>query len=207
MGLPLAIHSRVRNRYLVNNLPELYIGCDSQMILDFEKRLEQGIVQRMDATSGFCLPSFVKKGVNVWFAVDNIDLLEDTPTGQNTFHGTVLVMYQRKEDGELINEPLVIPEKCQPLSKSLVVRYLEEPVIKQKAIRFAAYHHGKRPTTSDHTQAWMLASYFTARKSLEDREPDELDAPVEASRDQPTDEENQDMDQDVERDQQVVEDD
>ena len=41
IGLPLAIHSRVRNKYLVNNLSELYIGCDYQKILDIEKCLEQ----------------------------------------------------------------------------------------------------------------------------------------------------------------------
>ena len=32
----------------------------------------------MKETGGFCLSDFVKKGVNIWFAVDNIDLLEDT---------------------------------------------------------------------------------------------------------------------------------
>ena len=57
----------------------------------------------MEETGGFCLPDFVKKGVNVWFAVNNIDLLEDTPTGQNTFHGTVIVLNQRADDGEPVN--------------------------------------------------------------------------------------------------------
>lgn len=207
IGLPLAIHSRVRNKSLVNNLSELYIGCHYQKILDFEKRLEQGIIQRMDVTGGFCLPSFVKKGIIVWFAVDNIDLLEDTPTGQNTFHGTVLVLNQRKQDGEPLNEPLVIPEKRQSLSKSLYVKYLKEPVIKQKAIRFAEYQHGERQTTSDeYTQAWMLPSCFAARKSVESRELGRFNIPVEASKDQPLNEENQIMDQDTDKEQIVAND-
>ena len=88
----------------------------------------------------------MKKGVNVWFAVDNIDLLEDTPTGQNTFHGTVVVMNQRDQDGELINKPLLF-QKSQSLSKSLDVRYLNEPVIKQKPIRFHEYQHSKQHMT------------------------------------------------------------
>jgi len=126
----------VRNKYFVNNLYQLYIACDYQKILDPEKRLEQGILQRMDAAGGFCLPNFVKKGVNVWFAVDNIDLLEDTQTGQNTFHGTVIVINQRVVDGEPINEPLIIPEKRQsPPPHSLNVKYLNEPAIKHKPIR------------------------------------------------------------------------
>ena len=96
IGLPLAIHSRVSDKNLNCNLSDVYIGCDYQKILDLEKRLEQGVLQRMKATGGFCLPDFVKKGVNVWFAVD-------------TFHGTVIVINQRAEDGELINQPLDIP--------------------------------------------------------------------------------------------------
>jgi len=50
----------------------------------------------------------VNKGVNTWFAVDNIDLLEDTPTAQNTFHGTVIVINQRAEDGDPIKQSLAI---------------------------------------------------------------------------------------------------
>lgn len=47
---------------------------------------------------------FVKRGVNILFPVDNIDLLDDTPTGQNTFHGTVFVSIQRADDGDAVNQ-------------------------------------------------------------------------------------------------------
>ena len=76
VGLPLAIHSRVRDKNLVNNLSEVYIGSDYRRILDLEKRVEQAFLQRKKETGGFCLPDFVKKGKNIWFAIDNIDLLE-----------------------------------------------------------------------------------------------------------------------------------
>ena len=51
----------------------------------------------MEDSGGFCLPDFVKKNVNTWFAIDNIDLLEDLPMGQNTFYGTIIVINQRGE--------------------------------------------------------------------------------------------------------------
>ena len=76
VGLPLAIHSRVRDKNLVRNLSEVYIGSDYRRILDLEKRVEQAFLQRKKRTGGFCLPDFVKKGKNIWFAIDNIDLLE-----------------------------------------------------------------------------------------------------------------------------------
>ena len=162
IGLPLAIHCRVRDKYLVNNLSEVYIGSDYHRILDLEKRLEQGVLQRIKETGGFCLPDFVKKGVNIWFAVDNIDLLEDTPTGQNTFHGTVIVINQRAEEGEPINQQVVLPEKLltqAPLS--FEVKYQQEVIIKTRPIRFGAYPLGKRSVTSkDFTHTWALANYL-----------------------------------------------
>ena len=69
------------------------------------------LLKLRNASSKLSLATFVKKGVNIWFAVDNIDLLEDTPNRQNTFHGTVIVINQKNLDGEPVNKPLVIPEK------------------------------------------------------------------------------------------------
>ena len=162
IGLPLAIHSRVRDKNLVNNLSEVYIGSDYQRILDFEKRLEQGVLQRMMETSGFCLPDFVQKNVNIWFAVDNIDLLEDTPTGQNTFHGTVIVINQQAADGDPINQALVLPEKLPSAPLTFEVKYLPEPIIKTEQMRFEVYELGKRKhlISNNFTHTLALADYF-----------------------------------------------
>lgn len=170
IGLPLAIHSRVRDRNLVNNLSDVYIGSDYRKIVDIEKRVEQAVLRRMVETGGYCLPDFVKKGVNIWFAVDNIDLLEDTPTGQNTFHGTVIVINQRNVDGEPVNQPLVIPEKLQPEARlAFEVKYLPElEVTKAKPIRFDGYQLGKRQqlVSKDYTHAWALATFLATPEDI-----------------------------------------
>lgn len=98
IGLPLAIHSKLRNKSIVNNLSDTHIGVHYQKLLELGKRIEHGVLERMNVTGGFCLPEFVRKGVNCWLAIDNIDLLEDTSTGQNTFHGTVIVLNQRNQE-------------------------------------------------------------------------------------------------------------
>ncbi|KAG0723520.1 hypothetical protein GWK47_042566 [Chionoecetes opilio] len=98
----------------------------------------------MKEAGGFCLPNFVKKGLNTWFAIDNIDLLEDTPTGQGTFHGTVVVMFQQDKDGEFMNRPLEIPEKLlsqKPLAFD--VNMVQEPVIKTTPLRLPVYEMGE----------------------------------------------------------------
>ena len=130
IGLPLAIHSKVRDKILIQNLSDVHIGCDYRKVLDLEKRIEQSVLHRMKDTGGFCLPDFVKKDVNIRFAIDNIDLLEDTPTGQETFHGTVIVINQEDKDGEVINEPLTIPDKLTEAPLTFQKNLLQEPIIK-----------------------------------------------------------------------------
>lgn len=170
IGLPLAIHSRVRDKSLVQNLSDVYIGSDYKKILNLEKRVEQSVLQRMKDAGGFCLPDFVKRNVNTWFAIDNIDLLEDTPTGQGTFHGTVVVINQQDEDGELMNQPLVIPEK--PLSQTPLafeMNLLQEPIINPLPLRFDSYMIGKRNNliSQDFTHTWALANYLATNDNKE----------------------------------------
>ena len=65
VSLHLAIHSRVRDKNLVNMLSDVYIGNDYKFVLYVEKRIEQIALQRIVETGGFCLPNFVKRGVNI----------------------------------------------------------------------------------------------------------------------------------------------
>ena len=44
---------------------------------------------------GLYVPTFIKKGSFVFFAVDNADFQEDTPDGKGTNHGTITVVYQK----------------------------------------------------------------------------------------------------------------
>ena len=144
--LPLAIHSRVRDKNLVNNLSEVYIGSDYRRILDLEKHVEQAFLQRKKETGGFCLPDFVKKGKNIWFAIDNIDLLE-----------------YWTEHVPRHSDRLVIPDKLlSPAPLEFEVKHMEEQIIRNKPVRFAVYHTGKQNSmiSKDFTHTWALANYF-----------------------------------------------
>ena len=165
----------MRDRNLVNNLSDVYIGSDYRKIIDIEKGVEQAVLGRMIETGGYCLPDFVKTGVNIGLAVDNIDLLEDTPNGQNTFHGTVIVINQRNVDGEKVqvgkepvNQPLVIPEKLKSDSRlAFDVKYLPElEVTKAKPIRFESCQLGKRKqlVSKYYTHYWALASFLATHE-------------------------------------------
>ena len=137
--LPLILHSKIRDKNIVSTLSQLYIGNEYRHLIDLEKRIEFAVQKRMLSTGGYCLPDFVKKNTPIWFAMDNIDFLESTAYGQNTFHGTLLVLFQSDIDGESINSPLEIADK--PLAKPLqmAIKYCEPPLIKTKPIRFSEY--------------------------------------------------------------------
>ena len=194
IGLPLAIHARVRDKSLVQNLSEVYIGSDYHKILDLENRVEQSVLQRMEDAGGFCLPDFVKRGVNIWFAIDNIDLLEDTPTGQGTFHGTVVVINQRAVDGEPMNQPLVIPEKLSSqASLAFEMNLLPEPIIRPSPVRFQAYKKRKQNLISqEFTHTWALVNYLTTddNKEIIQTEPQLQDEEAQRSEEMPTDAES-----------------
>ena len=59
-GLPLAIHSRVRDKNLVNTLSDVYIGIDYKLVVDIEKRVEQSVLQRIFEMGVFRLRNFLK---------------------------------------------------------------------------------------------------------------------------------------------------
>ena len=83
--------------------------------------------------------------------------------GQNTFHGTVIVINQRTEDTEPVNQPLVIPERrLSPAPLEFEVKHMEEQIIRNKPVRYAVYHPGKQNSmiSKDFTHTWALANYF-----------------------------------------------
>ena len=160
IGLALSVHNKVRSKQLVNFLSDLHLGTSYSSVLNIENRVECGVVERMKSTGGYCIPTFVKKGKSVFFAIDNIDFLEDTCDGQNTLHGTVVVMNQEDTDeGEVVSQPLIIPDKVTPVRQDVV--YLEDPRIIPKATKFDTYKVNansgllKRYATMD--RSWMLA--------------------------------------------------
>ena len=104
-------------------MSDLHIGTSYKGVLDLEKRIECAVVDRMSETGGYCLQEFIRKGQSLFFAVDNIDFLEATCDGQNTLHGTVIVVNQTDSNkGERINEKLKIPGKATPIERTLTHR-------------------------------------------------------------------------------------
>ncbi|KAG0725736.1 hypothetical protein GWK47_038026 [Chionoecetes opilio] len=77
-----------------------------------------------------CLQTVSRKGSeNTWFAIDNIDPWK-TRRAKETFHGTVVVMFQQDKDGEFMNRPLNYQKSLLHKSLALDWNMVPEPVIK-----------------------------------------------------------------------------
>ena len=163
VGMPLCVHSRSRDYNLVKTLSDAYVGVDYRKLIDLEKRIEYAVLDRCRKTGYLCIPDFVKKGVNLWFVIDNLDFLEATAYGQYTLHGCLIVLFQRDEEGELINPPLEIPSKLPKDPHKFTIQYKPEPEITLVPIKYAHYQHDFGPATDANkylkfTETWALSS-------------------------------------------------
>lgn len=163
IGLPLAVHQKVRNKSLVNFIADLYLGSSYESLLNLQERVACGVVERMKETGGYVLPRFVKKNRSVFFAIDNIDFLEDTACGQNTLHGTIIVINQEEdEEGEPINDSLFIPSKPVPVCIDIV--YHDQPIISPKPVKFNVYNIDEGANLlalyKEMDRTWALSNYL-----------------------------------------------
>ena len=168
VGLALTVHKKTRSKDLVNVLSQLEVGSSYNKVVNIEKRIACGVADRMKNTGGFCLPSFLMKGKSVYFAADNIDFLENTADGQNTLHGTLLVINQNKGGNddesacELAAEPLHIPDEI--VSVDVSTAYRNPPSIEAKPITVAEFDFHVNDNVLQkyevHDRAWLMASFF-----------------------------------------------
>lgn len=87
------------------------------------------------------MPDFLKKDVSLSFVLNNIDMLEDTLYGQNTFHGVIIILNQPDDQAAL---PLTIPSKSPSKPLKVEFMYLEEPTIVLRPIIFSQCTYGSR---------------------------------------------------------------
>jgi len=77
VGLALDIHKTTRSKSLVQKLAHLDLSISYKKVMEIETSMAKTTLKQVDALGGICIPP-------VWFALDNIDFLEATPSGMNT---------------------------------------------------------------------------------------------------------------------------
>ncbi|CAH3182528.1 unnamed protein product [Porites lobata] len=100
---------------LITMLHGFGMSVDYNRILRVEAQIEASVLKRMELNDGLYIPPDLVLGRHVFFAVDNVDFAEDTPDGKNTFHGTAMAIYQRREPGDCRRSIRQLPESVTTL--------------------------------------------------------------------------------------------
>ena len=73
IGFGLYIYHVSRSKKLVNFLSDLNLGANYQKVIDIKKDIVQAVVERKKANNGVFIPSTLKEGRPIYFAIDNVD--------------------------------------------------------------------------------------------------------------------------------------
>ena len=94
VDISLDFHSRTRSKDLVSKLKDINIGVSYKKLMSIENCVANSVIEETKANDGVYLPPWTVQDNFTSFAIDNIDFLENTPSGMNTLHGTAIAMYQ-----------------------------------------------------------------------------------------------------------------
>ena len=111
LSIALDFHSYTRSEQLVSKLNDLSIGLSYKKLLSIGNAIAADGVEEIKSNNGVYLPPWSVPDEFTWFAIDNIDFLEQTPTGMNTLHGTAIAMYQQKTEDECSSERIFDRER------------------------------------------------------------------------------------------------
>ena len=104
IGISLDFHTITRSERLVDKLKNVDIEISYDKLLSIENCLAGHVIEETKRNHGIYLHPWTIPDKFTWFAIDNIDFLENTPSGMNTLHGTAISIYQEKKHNESSKE-------------------------------------------------------------------------------------------------------
>ena len=168
LGIGLRVHAKTRSRHLVTYLHSCGVSVGYDRILQLESQLAEAILKNIREV-GVHIPSGLVKGQPVFFAADNIDFEEDTVDGRNTFHGTVLVVFQHGGKQIKNTEPANLPLSLSPpYSHKTVLQADSFDIFLPRSVRPQQSLHYKFSLASDDDELlpsrnddlmWLTAQY------------------------------------------------
>lgn len=104
VGIGLTVHQATRSKQLVQLLHAAGHSANYETVLRMDNTIANDVLQRYSESGNVFVPrNFTGTTDPVGytrFAVDNIDINEETLNGMGTFHATQVAAFRRKEEGE-----------------------------------------------------------------------------------------------------------
>lgn len=111
VGLASTIHQATRSRNVVQLLHKAGHSISYKDILSVDTALAEQTLVSLDEETGATIPENLVKGRFVHFSTDNIDILDASLDGKNTFHGTQVTAWQRGPPSQSHTLESITPSK------------------------------------------------------------------------------------------------
>ena len=104
IGIGLTVHQATRSKQLVQLLHAAAHSVNYDTVLRMDNTIANDVLERYRESGNVFVPRNFTGTTNpagyTRFAVDNIDINEETLNGMGTFHATQVAAFRRKEEGE-----------------------------------------------------------------------------------------------------------
>ena len=97
IGLGLSVHQATRSKELVNLLNAAGNCVSYNMIRRIDTPIAKRVIDDLENNEYVPIPTKLNRNSFFQFAADNIDILEETLDGKDTFHATQMVVFQRTQ--------------------------------------------------------------------------------------------------------------
>ena len=108
IGLTSTLHQATRSKDLVNLFHQAGHCLSYKQLLKIDTAQAKNTLESMDPTSGAVVPENFVPNTFIHFTADNIDILDESLDGKNTFHATQMAAYQRSDNRN--QDPLIAIE-------------------------------------------------------------------------------------------------
>jgi len=137
VGLGLTLHQATRSESLIDLFHAANHCIPIQTVRKFDNAIANQILESYKRNGYVYIPPNIQPNVFTHFSCDNIDVLEDTLDGKNTFHCTQMMAWQRETGTPLATESAVSSDIFVPDKETMKI-YHEIDTAKMPSV--------KRPT-------------------------------------------------------------
>lgn len=106
VGLGSNLHQVTQSKDLGKLFNKAGYILSYDQILQVDTSLAESVLKSLDPETGSVMPPNLLHGKFVHFSADNIDILDKTMDGKNTFHSTQIAVWQRGAESNLTLENL-----------------------------------------------------------------------------------------------------
>jgi hypothetical protein len=97
VGLASTLHQATRSKDLVRLFNKAGNCLSYEQVLQVDTSLAESTLNSLDETTGAVIPTNIEANKFIHYTCDNIDILDETLDGKNTFHTTQMAAWQRSQ--------------------------------------------------------------------------------------------------------------